>query len=314
MLKYTVIIYLVFIPILCLSQKHWRENTIPPYDIASKELIINDYNQDGYIDTIVSVESESWVRYVYMFYFINGKTHQKDSMYFNYNYSPYIKFVTFIPPEITQGKNIGFLYEAMKHRGLSYQEKPDPSLQWVIGGWVNKPVLKPKNPFVRKIVKYNPLWMKCPVQMPSRYYTFISGDSIISPLFNDSVYYQKVNKPANVQIIYYGNQHKLFSTLHDSSLTCTDTKQEDGHFYKVYITGRGVVLQKDSLYSWIYVCDKDLSYPIPDFDGMEERIAFVHHAHFWGKYVFIQVRPRPKTEHPYELGLTQKFETNEICA
>lgn len=287
-----VIIMLVFTPILSFSQNYQEEVQLRSINDDTLSLI-RDFNEDGVIDTIKSMtDSEGLYS---KFYFIDSGNSKQYIAYACYN-PHYIKTVVVLPLEIIQGKNIGFLHRIMEIWEMPYQEKPDPSLQWVIDGWVNKPILKHKHQWIHKIVKFNPLWIKCPIEIPSRYYTFIKGESLVKSLY-DSSCYSNQNKPKFACLIYYGNQHKL-SREGDSSLYLRDTKKEDGHLYKVYITDRGVILQKDSLYSWVFVCDKGLTMLFTN--DKIDRHPLIHNAKLFGKYIFIQVRPSRKTQKLYE--------------
>ena len=239
--------------------------------------IIEDFNNDGYIDTLKSDYYGGGSFGGTDVTLINGKTKE------NFELDSWgcfcdIKRIILIPPELREASNKCFL-EVMKKELLPEKKNmPDASLQWVITANANGVELS-DNIYYNLFIKSPPQWVLGEIELPDTYYIDVKGDTLHNLYFTDTEIPEWYNSESNEGwLVYYGSS--LYRNRNGDSLVLADASPT----YKVFRTSHGVAVEKDNSYVWVFVSD----YRLIDVPG-KLRWESIGKIELVNKYIIVQL-------------------------
>ena len=260
----TVYIFFIFLPAVLLSQDY-------------NKYVINDYNNDGYVDTLKSYSGGgSGIGGTYIS-LVNGKSGEKFELN-NYGCFCDIKQVILIPQSLRKEINKTFL-EVIKSKLLPAKiSVPDGSLEWLINANSNHKMLV-ENRFYDLIIKSPTQWISGKFNFPEMGYIDVKGDTLRKLFVSDHenpIGYDLVKDEG--WLVYLGHNH--FRNKNRDSLILVDSSS----IYKVYKTSHGVILKKGIYYSWVFVTDFRLT-------GGPEKLRWesIGDIKLIGKYIIVQM-------------------------
>lgn len=218
----------------------------------NETVVIEDYNNDGYMDTLTSYYdggSTYGGRFVTV---INGKTKEKFEMD---NFGGYyeMKQVVYIPPKLQRPENKSFL-DAIKKELLPIKaDFTEASLQWLITANMNRKTLR--NHLYFDLLIFSPTnWIEGKIKTPNSHYIEISGD-MAKKLYRPTPYdgRGKTFGRDNACLVYYAHNHYRNPKSDRATLVATSDT------YKVYSTSHGIIVRKNDVYAWVFVTDFHLT-------------------------------------------------------
>jgi hypothetical protein len=260
----TVYIFFLLLPAVLLSQDYNK------YDL-------NDFNNDGYVDTLKSYSAGgSGIGGTYIS-LVNGKSGEKFELN-NDGYFCDFKQVILIPQSLRKEINKTFL-EVIKSKLLPAKiSVPDGSLEWLINANLNHKMLD-DNSFYDLIIKSPTQWISGKFNFPKVGYIDVKGDTLRKLLITDDenpIGFDSIKDEG--WLIYFAHNH--FRNKNRDSLLLVDSSS----IYKVYKTSHGVILKKGIYYSWVFVTDFRLT-------GGPEKLRWesIGDIKLIGKYIIVQM-------------------------
>ena len=191
-------------------------------------LKIEDFNGDGYIDTLKSYYSGGSGFGGWYAELINGKSNEVYKLDSWSSFSD-IRNITTIPEVLRKSENLDFLNTILSSIFSQIKDYPDPSLKWIIDGLSTTSKLSNSNYF-NQFFSPESIWLE-KISMPSSY---------------SLVYDNKI-------ITYKGHNHYRNPTG-DSLLVAANSNQ-----YKILRTSHGLIANKEGKYKWIFITDSQLT-------------------------------------------------------
>lgn len=219
-----------------------------------RDIKIKDFNQDGHIDTLeINNDSGSGFggKYVTL---INGKT--KEIFELN-DFSCFCEIINVIPipDKLLLKENIAF-YNVLKNELLSTEQDPiDPSLDWLLGAYLNWKILQ-DNPYFDIVIKSPLKWRNGDIKLPSLNYINLQGDTLkkISKLKKDFAS-ESAKVYQNAWLTYRGHTHAQVSNETKAGEIATIKEAS----YNIWKTAHGIIISRDNRYSWVFVTDFNLT-------------------------------------------------------
>lgn len=243
----------------------------------NQKIIVNDFNNDAYVDTLISFyEGGSGFGGTYIT-LVNGKTGERFEMN-DFGCFCDIKQIILIPPVLLLPENQSF-FDAMKDELLPDNKKvPDASLQWLLTSHENYRTIT-DNPYYDLVVKTPISWNKSEIAIPGNYYIDIKMDTMqkfIDTVMEIPKWYEAKSQLG--YLLYYGQNH--FSNYDSKGLELVATSTE----YKVFKSFHGIVIEKNNAYAWVFVTDYRLT-------GGPEKMRWesIGSVNLIGDFLFVQL-------------------------
>lgn len=218
---------------------------------SNPKQIIEDFNADGYQDTLTSrYEGGSGFggRFITV---INGKT--KTHFELNtYGCFCQITRTVLLPPSLEKPENQPFLEIIKEHLLPEKRNNSEGSLEWLIKGRFSNKTLT-SHIYFDLVIDPNTTWQQS-FEYPYNYYLEIQGDTL-HQFYNVSEdvpdWYD--HKQGKGFLIYYAHNH--YRNRSWDSLTFADSNST----YKAFRTSHGVLIRKGVLYKWVFMSDNKLT-------------------------------------------------------
>lgn len=214
-------------------------------------IITEDFNKDGYTDTLETGYDGGSDFGGYFVTSTNGKTKEIFHLETYGSFSD-IKRVIVIPKALSNPENQIFLDMMIKQIFPEYKEKPDGSLQWIINGFHNLKKIN-DNEYFDLIINPKLKWETDKIDMPYMYYTKL--DKKTTQLMVNPTHKKTENDSTIGFIVYYGHNHYRFTEEQKDSLVELAKNEK----YKVYRTSHGVLVKKGEKHKWVFVTDLNIT-------------------------------------------------------
>ncbi|MEZ4829637.1 MAG: hypothetical protein R3C61_25625 [Bacteroidia bacterium] len=226
----------------------------------AEKVYVNDMNRDGIPDTM-RWESDFGTSFGYTRYTLSdgksGKQYQVEKG------GCFCEFLDIVPITEPMHPWVIQAFEQQWNREKKFTT-PDPSLQWLISGYLNnkKPT---RNPYFSQIISPSVKWEPSPITIPPSYSIKVKGDTLqrLAGWFRE--YYladweenERSASPPLKQawLIYYAHNLSPQSARNPRpDFILTDSTDK----YQVYTTGHGVVVQSGKSYRWVFISDAMLT-------------------------------------------------------
>lgn len=251
------------------------------YSWGQPQIQTEDFNHDGFQDTMITQYSggsgfgEREVK------IINGKTYEQYSAVAGGCFCS-IKGIVEYPKALLSKKNDPFLKALQKALIPPIQEKADPSLLWIINSSYNRKELD-NHPYFYQIFKPSVNWTSEPYQVLSNYSIELSLDTLeyLSNYNDEASDTSNQYKPG---ALVYGTHNHYTKLLRDTSPKIIRNKT-----YTLKSTAHGVYAEKGNQFKWLFISDSDLV-PTPE----KLRWSSIGELKLFGKYAVIQQNLPPK--------------------
>lgn len=143
--------------------------------------------------------------------------------------------------------------------------KADPSLQWILDGYLHSQQLT-NHPYLEKVIPFIPRWQKGKVKLPDSYSMRISADSAqkiskgIATARGYWLFYNGLALSANFK--FTGNRHKIPKSLQKGIWTYFPPKLDTAltsKYYQILSTPHMVLMRRGKYYAWVFVQDTGLT-------------------------------------------------------
>jgi hypothetical protein len=235
------------------------------FDLYNIRIKVEDFNSDGFIDTLGSYYSGGGLYGGASVRLKNGKNNEVFDVDAGDLCSCDIKDIIIVP-ELFRKKDNELFLEAVKKELLPpVKDKPESSLEWLISANLNHKYLKNNKSF-DLVINVPPVWKKEQIDLPGTYCIEIKGDTF-NLLYNNTLKYGHYNstirnnkksriKAKQAWLVYYAHNHYRNQT--DSLL-----KMASNNVYQIFRTSHGVIVKKNDYYAWVFVTDYNLTGGLP---------------------------------------------------
>lgn len=210
-----------------------------------------DFNQDGFIDTLISYYEGGSGFGGRTVKIINGKNQEQYEMNNDGCFCEIYRIVV-VPPVLQMPKNEAFLKGIKKYLLPEKRVVPDASLEYLIKSTISNTVLEDHKIF-DLIIDPGLSWKKIPFEYPQTYYLELGADTLehfFNPLDLPKWYSAEKSKGF---LIYYGHNH--YRNPSGDSLTLAVSNAE----FRIYRTSHGVLAKKEDWYKWLFLSDVNLT-------------------------------------------------------
>ncbi len=242
------------------------------YLVLPPRIHIKDFNNDGFLDSFIVDVISTYYPGTYNdgVTFVSGKTHHR--FYFtdpNFsNKDPFFDAFIKVDNELCTEENKPILKMVLDSSIYMEYNEMDPILDYYIR-FNHTAYEKVDSPFnASKTV--SPKWLPLPIKLPKHYLTWIEFDS--SNMFDS----YKIGDKG--WIFYYGHYHltRIYPNHHGYERIDSNTSYIlKNSAYKLYLTGHGIIAQKENKYAWVFHAS----------DIWRVRTPSTGYVHLYKKYV-----------------------------
>ena len=196
-------------------------------------VISEDYNDDGFIDRLITYYSGGTSFGGWFSELTNGRTSELLHLD-SYSSFSTIKDVILIPEVLNKNENSKFLYAMLDYTVPGIKTSADPSLKWIIHGNLSNKYLS-DNTYFNQVFFSNSIWLD-EINLPDSYSLIYDNEIIVYQAHNHYQHLNGYNAPA------------------DSLLLAAESKD-----YKILKTSHGLIANNENKYKWIFVTDEELT-------------------------------------------------------
>ena len=274
--------FLIFLIPICLWAQSHRENKI-----------IEDINQDGYIDTLFYTRDMGSGFSFRLVSLKNGKTQERLEIQNEYCHCQ-IKDVVYFPPALAIPENELFLQKIIETAFSIQEHAPDLSLQWIIQSSASIQKLEAHSLF-DLILNPKTVWTSGEWRKPFSYKLKLAPHTfnlIRNTLYDVPNWFDPEKHLA--YLFYNGHNHFDYMGIPDKStdsLTFVTANQD----FQIFQTKHGIVVKKGTLSKWVFISDLDLT-------GAPEKLRWesIEKVVLYDHYLFIhQTLPPTALYHVY---------------
>lgn len=249
--------------------------------LEEKVVRIQDFNEDGIADTL---RYELFRGYTHFMTFTDGKSHQGYKFYREDSKASFLGFIA-VPEEFLDDK-YQVLLDSLKYRlcRLELANQFSPSLKWLMDAYASK-IEQPKSSYFSHTIQVPLNWKPWPPELPQASYSFLDSDSLAYPIMYDpdKRSYLPKHNAGKGYLLYYGH-NQVRSFYLDKSPSKFPHKIDSTKAWDIYAFSHGLILRKDTRYSWIFHTDNELTggpgklrWPSIDTAFIHKGHLFVHH-------------------------------------
>ncbi len=228
--------------------------SMPGLAQENPQIKTKDFNQDGYVDSLITTLSRGSGFGGKTISLIDGKNGNSFKMESKGCYCQ-IKQIITIPPALNQAQTSHYKEVILADLLPPMKNQLDPSLSWLIEANNNHHRLK-DHPYFDLIIYPKIDWKKGDIQLPDTYTINVitekngQNQQIISTL--------KEKTSKDKLLVYFGHNH--FSHRESDSLKHVVTNKS----YKIFKTAHGILAKKGNRFKWLFINDYAL------FEGPEK--------------------------------------------